>query len=289
MKHALRLLALTLLFTLFASVAFGETLTLYTGVTVDKDAEYLDLSPVRINDLNRLREKLRLLPKLKKVDMYNSRMNLAQMEALMADFPDIAFGCTFGFIKKGIRTDATAFSTMNSPEDARLPESRIKGLTHCPQLLALDLGHNAIKDLSFLYDAPQLKVLILADNYITDLSPIASLKDLEYLEVFFNRFTDLTPLAGLSKLRDLNLCRNKITDITPLMGLSQLERLWLPDNYLSGEQKAALEAALPNCQIVWEWSRSTSFGWRYHERYTILRRMFETATYEPFPPAKPIY
>ena len=133
-----------------------------------------------------------------------------------------------------------------------------------PELRALDLGHNNIRDLTFLLEAPLLRVLILADNQITDLTPLAELKELEYLELFMNDFTDLSPLAELHNLRDLNICRVRVSDVTPLLQLKKLERLWLPDNFLTESQKAELEAALPDCRIQYEWSRSTDFGWRDH-------------------------
>jgi Leucine-rich repeat (LRR) protein len=73
-------------------------------------------------------------------------------------------------------------------------------LKYLKNLKYLDVGHNAIDDLSFLYDLPELRILIVADNYvtdyITDLTPIASLKHLQYLEVFTNNITDLSPLSG---------------------------------------------------------------------------------------------
>ena len=107
------------------------------------------------------------------------------------------------------------------------------------------MGHNAIDDLSFLYDLPELRILIVADNYITDLTPIASLKHLQYLEVFTNNITDLSPLSGLTELLDLNICYNKIRDVTPLFPLKQLERLWLRDVYLTAEQRQNWK---PRCQ-----------------------------------------
>ncbi len=262
-----------------------DNLTLYGKITVGRAAETLDLQDVRVTNMDKFRGYLDQLPNLKTVEMPGSRLSLSQLEGLMADYPGIDFGVRFGFVKKSISTRQTAFSTMNTPEDPRYPEGRFTAVKYCPELRALDLGHNALKDLTFLQALPELRVLIVADNHIEDLSPLSELKNLEYLELFFNRFTDLSPLAALTNLRDLNICRNKISDVTPLLGLKNLERLWLPDNFLTEEQKAELEAALPDCQIVYEWSRSTSFGWRRHPRYTIVRRMFEQGVYEPFEPA----
>lgn len=279
------LLALLLASLTALPAAAEDTLTLYGKITVSRTAETLDLQDIRVSNMDKFRGYLDQLPALKTVEMPGSRLSLSQLEGLMRDYPGIDFGVRFGFVKKSISTRQTAFSTMNKPEDPRYPEDRFTAIKYCKDLRALDLGHNALRDLTFLTTLPELRVLIVADNHIEDLTPLSRLKNLEYLELFFNRFTDLSPLAELTNLRDLNLCRNKISDVTPLLGLTNLERLWLPDNFLTAEQKAELEAALPNCQIVYEWSRSTSFGWRYHPRYTIVRRMFEQGVYEPFEPA----
>ncbi|MBQ4224266.1 MAG: leucine-rich repeat domain-containing protein, partial [Prevotella sp.] len=43
---------------------------------------------------------------------------------------------------------------------------------YCTKLKGLDLGHNAITDISFIENMPHLRVLILADNDLTDISPL---------------------------------------------------------------------------------------------------------------------
>lgn len=271
--------------TLLVSMAHSEeTLTLYGKITVASSAQTLDLKDIRVADLQKLRGYLDLLPNLKEVVMTNTRISVAQLEELVEDYPGVRFDCAFPLVKRTVLTTQTAFSTLNTLSDPRYSEQRFAAVRHLTQLRALDLGHNSIGDLSFLYELPLLRVLILADNQITDLTPIASLTSLEYLELFQNEFTDISPLENLTQLRDLNLCRNRISDVTPLLGLTSLERLWLPDNFLTDEQKAELEAALPRCEIVYEWSRSTDFGWREHPRYDVIRKMFKTGAYIPFDP-----
>lgn len=275
---------LILLMLILPGVLAEETITLFNKITVKTDIETLDLKNLNINNIQELRTYLDQLPHLKEVVMKKTKLSVAQLEGLIADYPSLRFDCAFVFARKTALTSQTAFSTMNTLDDLRYTDRHFAGAKYFKSLRALDLGHNAIRDLSFLNDVPELRVLILADNHITDLTPIASLINLEYLELFFNQFTDLSPLASLTKLRDLNLCRNRISDVTPLLGLKSLERLWLPDRFLTEEQKAELEAALPNCHILYEWSRSTSFGWRQHPRYTIIRQIFKSSTYKPFEP-----
>jgi len=265
-----------------AAAGAGDSILLYDKMPVPRDATVIDLTGIKVVKVDRLRGYLDQLPHLTRVRMPDSRLSLKDYEALRADYPGIDFDTSFNFIKGPVATGQTAFSTLNRLSDKRYPESKFLPLLYLKDLQGLDLGHNLISDLSFLEGLPELRVLILADNKITDLGPLRQLVHLEYLELFMNDFTDLSPLAELHHLKDLNLCRNRISDVTPLLGLTGLERLWLPDNFLTAEQKAELEAALPDTQIVYEWSRSTDHGWRKHPRYTVIARMFKTGVYEPF-------
>ena len=69
-------------------------------------------------------------------------------------------------------------------------------LKYCTDLRALDIGHQAITDLSVIGEhLTELRVLIIADNKVTDLTPLSNLRHLHYLEFFVNRVSDLSPLA----------------------------------------------------------------------------------------------
>lgn len=288
MKTFLRLSALLMCLLLLAPlVGAADMVDMYSNVSVPKDAESVDFGDLSIVNMKRLTDNLKQLPNLKEVRMFGSRLSVQQLEELMAEFPGVQFHTNLAVVRGIRRTDATAHSTMNTPDDKRNPTSAFRSLKYLKNLKYLDVGHNAIDDLSFLYDLPELRILIVADNYITDLTPIASLKHLQYLEVFTNNITDLSPLSGLTELLDLNICYNKIRDVTPLFPLKQLERLWLRDVYLTAEQKAELEAALPDTEIVYEWQGPTAHGWRRHPRYKIIRRIYDSQEYIPFSEATP--
>ena len=158
-------------------------------------------------------------------------------------------------------------------------------LKYCTQLEAIDLGHNNVSDLSFLTQWPHLKILIIIDSQkpVTDLSPLAELNELEYVELFMQGITDLTPLANKPKLLDLNLCHNSVTNLTPLYSDTSLERLWISYNKgLSDEQVAAFKEAVPGCQVETVEYQSTGAGWREHDRYFVIKDVFETRVYRPF-------
>lgn len=266
-----------------------ETVSYMGKFTCDVNAEYIDLGKVRVEDYDAFITFLRKLPNIKQVDMFTTQIYPKNIDKLAAAFPDIEFGWTMRIGDHWVRTDATAFSTLHNNSSTMHNQNQFKYLKYCKNLLALDIGHNLVTDLSFLYDLPNLKVLILACNInLKDITPVGSLKDLEYLELFKNDINDISCLANCTNLIDLNICFNRIKDWTPLHGLDKLERLWLYNSnnwseaYPVDRQVVAdLKAALPNCHID-STSYSTLGGWREHDRYYVIFHMFKYGEYIPF-------
>lgn len=267
-----------------------ETIQLHKNLTVDINAEYVDMGDIRMSgsDFDRLIEKLQQMPNLKKVDMFASPVWKSHIEKFVAALPNVEFGWTMRFAEHTIRTDATAFSTLHNNKSETHSSKHWTILKYCKNLVALDLGHNNITDLSFISDLPSLKVLILACNYIEDISPLANHPNLEYIELFKNRIRDISVLATMPNLIDLNLCYNYIEDYTPLYGMTQLERLWIynSNNYMTSKPVPedivnSLIEALPNTHIDYT-NYSTGGGWREHDRYFVIYEMFKTGTYIPF-------
>ena len=197
-----------------------------------------------------------------------------------------------------IRPGMTAFSTLKGRQEPRYTTEDVAGpLTeYCPDLLALDLGHNDVSDLSFLKAWPKLRRLIIVDSKtpVTDISALAELDDLEYVELFMQNITDISALAGKTRLIDLNLAHNDIADLTPLYSCTGLKRLWISYNRrLTKEQIDAFQAAMPECRVVTgEWS-STGRGWRETAQgrvphYDILMKSFESGEYIPFEDSAPL-
>ncbi|MBQ7138465.1 MAG: leucine-rich repeat domain-containing protein, partial [Clostridia bacterium] len=270
-----RLLIWLLLLMLVGS-AQAEPLTFQKTFTADSQAESLDFGDVQIKNIDKLIEYLAQFPNLKKVDMFATRIYPASIDKLAAAFPLVEFGWTMRIGDHWVRTDQTAFSTLHGNASPQHDEDDFRYLKYCRNLLALDIGHNAVKDVSFLYDLPKLKVLILACNQIVDITPVGSLTDLQYLELFKNEIEDISPLTACTELLDLNICFNQITDWTATHSLPKLERLWLYNSNNWSEKDpvpeeaiAAIKAALPQCQID-STSYSTLGGWRDHKRYYVV-------------------
>lgn len=293
MKHnlfrAAALLATILMLVFSASAASAETVTFMDKVTVDVTAEELDMGKVRVSDMDAFIDFLQKLPNLKKVDMFATKIKPSSIDALVEAFPNIEFGWTMRLGDHDVRTDITAFSTLHNNKANPHTEKQFKYLKYCKNLLALDIGHNLVTDVSFLYDLPNLRYLILAcNNNLSDITPVGSLKDLEYLELFKNHIEDLSPLVNCQKLVDLNICFNYVKDYTPLESLVNLERLWIynSNNWrtadkVSPEVVEALKKALPNCYLD-STSYSTNGGWREHDRYFVIYHTFKYSEFVPF-------
>lgn len=285
------LLALACLLILGATALAEEAETVtFKKLTVAADAEYIDLGKVTVSnsEYTKFYDFLGKLPELKQVDMFSTRIPRRRINELVEKFPQIEFGWTMAVGNHSVRTDAVAFTTSHSDSSARHGTEEFSVLKYCKNLMALDIGHNAVKDLSFLYDLPNLRILILVDNQFVDITPVASLTQLEYVELFFNDIQDVSALTGLTNVKDLNLGFNRITDISPLESMTWLERLWVPQfNSHNPTKKPDPEAvqklidALPNTQVDATAKSSVGNYWREHIRYQNMRRIFKENVWIP--------
>lgn len=247
--------------------------------TYDSRIEILDLEGIYLADkLDEIRAAIPLFNNLKKVDMSDCGISNEEMAKFRDEIKDtkivwrIDLGCMWS-----LKTDQIAFSVLiyvyGYPP---MTTADIQVLKYCNELQALDLGHQAISDISVLGEyCKELRILILADNNLTDLSPLANLPHLHYLEFFVNNVTDLTPLASCKELVDLNISYNhSLSDITPLLNLPRLERLWLESCPVSAEDVQLLRDTYPYATIVNIGQGSIDMGWRTHDRYFAMINMF---------------
>ena len=311
MKKALFAMLVTCL-CLFAVAGWAEgeqaEIVFQKGFSVPADATTIDFGSVRIQQWDKLIPFLKQFPNLERVDMYETPLSAKRIRELAETFPEVTFGWTMALgsssCRHWVRTDATAFSTKHGSASETHGSEAFEPLKYCTQLLALDIGHNKVEDLSFLYDLPELRVLIIGRNNVKDLTPVGSLKHLEYLEMFSNRVADLTPLANCTELLDLNICYNRISDVSALTGLKKLGRLWMrrADYYtdyltpeLSEEQVESLRAALPDTKIDTV-SEPTHGQWRTDNdkddgvkspHYAVIHQMFKEGRYIPFEESMP--
>lgn len=267
----------------------AETVT-FGALSVPKDAEYIDLGEQVVEDWNAYIAFLSELPNLKKVDMFSTIVEKKNINQLESNFPDIKFGWTIHLTAKHyIRTDQTAFSTLHG-SCSEHTSKELELLKYCTELLALDIGHNDLTDISFLQNMPKLRVLILACNpRLRNIEVLGQLKDLEYLELFSCNIGNITPLMGLERLMDLNIAYNPITKYAGLNGMTQLKRLWIPQSGVPcyGDEFRQLEADLPNTTIMNK-GHPTNYGWREGNHYETIYAMFRADEYIPFVDSYPI-
>ena len=259
----------------------------YGGQTYTGEEEYIDLGSTVVTDFDRFIDFLDQMPKLKQVDMWETKMNAALCNTFASRYPEMKWGWTMSIRawdhEHLVRTDFTSFSTLHNNKSAKHSSEDFSILKYCWNLKALDIGHNKVESLDFLYSMPNLRVLIIACNNVTDITPIASLQYLEYAELFNNKITDITPLKDLQHILDLNLGFNKIADLSPVMNLKSLKRLWLFSSQRIKESPPmetinAIREALPETYLDWT-HHPTAGGWRgsgnqKHPHYAMIQQMF---------------
>ena len=108
--------------------------------------------------------------------------------------------------------------------------SDISVLKNLPNLEQLWMIHNRIQDVSDLAELTRLRRLYLGWNQIEDISPLSGLTSLEYLGLQYTGRSDISALSGLTNLISLNLEGNQIDDISTLSGLTNLTWLRLSLN-----------------------------------------------------------
>ncbi len=256
--------------------------------TVELDFSDHDLASLDVD----MAQLLRLPEDLERVDMCGCGYTNDEMAALQDRLPGLKLIWEIVLSHWTIRTDAVAFSTMKTCSDPFfLYDDEAKYLKYCTELVALDLGHNHVCDLSFLQYMPELKILILVDNgpgysdgkphRLTDLSMLQYLPKLEYLEFFVGHVSDLSFLQYTPELVDLNISYNPVSDASYLSGLPKLERLWMEHTYIPYADYAQLCETYPDAKIVYYGEGSIDQGWRTHERYYAMRDMFKNNYIHP--------
>lgn len=247
----------------------------------DTNIEELDLNHIKIDNLDEFKDKLKLFPNLKKLDMSYSNLSNEELGSLREEFKKVQIDWVLSLSKWRFRTDVKSFSVLVYRFDyVRIKSSDLEVFKYCNNLEYLDLGHQSITDISMIPEyLPNLKLLILADNKISDITPLSKLTHLHYLELFINPIHDISALSNLKELVDVNLCYDRIKDFSPLYELPMLERIWLVGTGVSQNAIKSLKSYHPKAQIVYTGGGSTNAGYRTHKRYWEMLKMFKDRYY----------
>lgn len=269
----------------YPDITFSWDFELY-GIPTCSTAEFLDLSglPVTVQEVESW---LPCFYDLAQVDMCGCGISNEEMDALNQKYPDTKFVWSITISGIEIRTDTTFFAPGKYGVGLG-NRSELNALKYCTDMVMMDLGHYRLTNVDFIQYMPELKYLLLCEVQITDLTPIGNCVSLEYLELFMSAATDFWPLTNLTNLRDLNISGTPYRgledgyhvfgpfgDATALAQMTWLDRLWITLATIPSEQKAALEAALPNTMINFKSAACTTGGFRYTPRYYLQRDMLE--------------
>jgi len=264
-------------------VVFVWDYALY-GKVFSTDAETVNLDKTRLTDTEELRAALPYFPRLTRVEIDDTGLADAQLGELVDEFLSIRFVWTvqLRYAVYRVKTDDTCFTTKALAYWGRIPtrltSADLEPLRWCRDMVAIDIGHNAVTTLDFLRPLQKLEMLIIADNRVrdADITALTELPRLSYLEVFMNKLTDASVFTRMTALEDLNIGFNEITDLSPLHECAWLKRLWVCRQLKKAvpqKEQEALRAALPDCAFSFNNAGSTNDGWRMHPRYYWMRAM----------------
>lgn len=266
---------------LYPQVDINCTMT-FLGVKVGTADEVIDLrgNKYTLDEVkNALNENLKKFTRLKKIDMCGCGLTNAEMEELTNTYPDIKFVWIVKFQRWRVRTDAVVFSALNSNEEEIFNEKDYAPLLkYCTDLVALDLGHSLIKDISSVAKMKNLRAIILTDNKITDISAFAELKDLEFIEMNINRVKTVEPLKDLTNLKYINLWSSKAaTDLSYLYNHENL-LITIFHRTVPKEERQRFRESNPNCDsyfIVDSEKITTNKAWRSNPYRIKLKKAFK--------------
>lgn len=244
------------------------------GVMVNSGDREIDLSDIQMDSVEEVEQSLKYFNHLEKVVMCDCGISSEEMDALWKRHPETRFVWSVKIGVGTVRTDATGYipHKYGYAGGGTLHDKECREMKYLVDLICLDLGHMAVKDLSFLEYMPNLEYLLLCGNGISDISPIANLKKLKYVELFQNNITDISPLAECPLLEDINLCYCHVADVTPLLELENINNLWFTSMYLEEDQIQILKDNFSDIdKLLIHPGRSTSEGWRDLPNYFAQR------------------
>jgi len=228
---------------------------------------YVEGTKVDDGKFEELSEHLRRLPKLRWLELRNSRVTdrglacvseLRTLERLYVrnyvdeNTPPISV-TDAGFVHFRNLSRLTTLTLTNGD----ITGTGLKHVVGFPNLKLVDLRNTKLTDdaLSHLSSQKRLKSLILSHTPITNagLRHLQPLTGLEELFLFDTKVTDvgMEILPAMKNLRTLDLMQTNISDagLVHLEGLINLQRLDVRYTKVTDEGVEKLQQALPNCQI----------------------------------------
>lgn len=237
-----------------------------------------DTEELTVETLDGLEDALRYLPDIRFVDMLACEVTTDDIDRYMEINPDADYLWWVKFGRWVVRSDIQIFSSMRTTDNHYYTNEELYPLLHyCKKMRALDLGHNALTDLTDIGNMTDLQVLIIADNeYLTDLSPLKNLDKLYYLEMFLCiNITDFSGLDGMVSMEDMN-CRycRYLDDPSFLANMPNLRMLYCANTGLGLREIAPYRIEGCSYETASEDYSSVYHGWRATDRNIAIRHLF---------------
>lgn len=237
-----------------------------------------DTEDLTVETLDGLEDALRYLPDIRFVDMLACEVTTDDIDRYMEINPDADYLWWVKFGRWVVRSDIQIFSSMRTTDNHYYTNEELYPLLHyCKKMRALDLGHNALTDLTDIGNMTDLQVLIIADNeYLTDLSPLKNLDKLYYLEMFLCiNITDFSGLDGMVSMEDMN-CRycRYLDDPSFLANMPNLRMLYCANTGLGLREIAPYRIEGCSYETASEDYSSVYHGWRATDRNIAIRHLF---------------
>lgn len=249
---------------------WGQTVS-NAGGALDALQE-LDLSESEYGSLSQVEEGMEYFPEIKQVFLGECGIDNEEIAAFREKVrPDykVVWTVVCGSKKNGfypLRTDETYFMPLKQGIYYFFDEDAYN-VRYCEDMIAIDVGHMSIKDISFVSNMPNLKYLILAHTQVSDITPISSCKNLVFLELDWTPVKDYTPLQGCTALEDLNIGKYG-PDVTPICEMKWLKNVWV---IFRPGAASKLASALPDTKIVSQGNATVASGWRNLPNYFAMR------------------
>lgn len=233
------------------------------------DAQEVDISGTTMESTETAKAYAAYFPELTKLIMSDCGIDdetMAQFREEMRDQYKVVW--TVYFTKKcKARTDEESFMPIKQGE-WYFQDDDVGPLKYCEDMIAIDIGHSRVRDISFAAYMPHLKYLILADTDVRDLTPLSNCKELVWLEVGWDAIESYEPLLGCTALEDLNIGRT-FADPAPIYQMTWLKNLWCME--ISGATQYGWRMALPNTNVVGKGNDVVAYGWRRLPNYYKMR------------------
>lgn len=242
------------------------------GKTVSPEETDVDLSTVKVESLEQVEQAMSYLPNVKTLFMGEQDISHDDMAAFrdrVRDKYKVVWYIRLGN-SKPIRTDITYFMPGRDCHiyNVTFTDATSYNIRYCEDLVAVDVGHLGVKDVSWVAYLTNLEYLILAHTPVQRIDGIENCKKLKFLELDWSGIQTLDPLKGCTALEDLNI-GNTWPDVSALK-----EMPWLKNIYMifgSGKDAYELAQALPDTHVVTSGTATVSSGWRRLPNYYAMR------------------